>query len=199
MGVFVPFWLPLLKPPTLCRGHAFGVFAGACIDLYAIALVDENRHVNLKATVDLRRLKHIGGGIATRTGLGIGDHLLNEDRQLDLNGFVIVIEDLDAHIFREEVLGLAQDLRADVDLFEVIIHKDIVVTILVRVMQLHLLELRLAHLIIGTVLPGHRRSGDHVLHLAGIDRLPLTGFGEGEIRDGKGLPLDLDLQPFSQI
>ncbi len=54
------------------------ILAGAGVDLDLVALVDEQGHLHLRAGLHGGGLGDVGGGVAGKTGLGLGDVQLDE-------------------------------------------------------------------------------------------------------------------------
>ena len=63
---------------------ALEILAGAGVDLYLVALVDEEGHLDLGAGLEGGGLGGVGGGVAGEAGVGLGD--LELDKVGRLNG-----------------------------------------------------------------------------------------------------------------
>src|SRR5690606_34142199 len=67
------------------------------VDLDLGALVEEQRHLDLRARLEGRRLGAARGTVALEPRLGVGDLEHDGRRQLDVEGLALVRRDHDAH------------------------------------------------------------------------------------------------------
>ena len=104
----------------LAPHDAVGVFAGPRVDADPVALVHEDRALELVAAGDAAVLHDLArGGVALGAGVAPLDLALDERRERDLDRVAVEEEDLALEVVLEEVLLVAEDVGRDVDLLAV--------------------------------------------------------------------------------
>ena len=101
-----------------------------------LALVDEERDLDLVAGLQRGGLGAAGGAVAGETRLGEGDDELDRGRQLDEEHAALVGGDDDVLVLQEEVLRGADDLRRDLELLVALdVHEDVGGAVVVEVLH----------------------------------------------------------------
>ena len=174
--------------------ESFCVFAGAGVDLDALAFLDEEGHADLDAGFDGGVLHGVGGGVASEAGLGVGDDGLDERRQLaGQRGLGVGLDgDLNILAVLEELRGV-DDLLGDVDLLVGLgVHEDMHVAFLVEVGVGTTLDADDVDL--GAAGEGvlEHAAGLHVAHLGAHEGGALAGFHVEELNDGVDVVVEID-------
>jgi hypothetical protein len=73
----------------------------------------------------------------------------------------------------------------------------ILILLVVEILHLTFFQIRLLEFIVGTIGVGELDPGDHVSHLAAVQGLPFSRFGEFEVSDDKRVTVYLDFQPLT--
>src|SRR5262252_537533 len=87
---------------------AAGELAGFCVDLHPVALLDEERHADLEAGLECRRLGGAPAGrVAAEPWLGRRHDELDMRRKLQPNRPAVVLLQLDDEVVDEEIAPVA--------------------------------------------------------------------------------------------
>src|SRR4051812_30511214 len=95
------------RSPRRSGIHPAQVAAVARIDLQLVAGVDEQRHLDLGAGLDRRRLGACTGSIALQPGLGVGDLQFDGHREFEVQRRAIVERNLHRQALQQELGGVA--------------------------------------------------------------------------------------------
>src|SRR6476469_7439172 len=116
--------------------HAAKVRAVAGVDLDLGAGLEEQRDLDLCASLERRRLRAAGGAVALEARLGVGDLEDHGRRQLDVEHGAVVGGDLRGLVLEEVVGRVAHRRLGDVDLVVGrTVHEDEVGAVLVQVLR----------------------------------------------------------------
>src|SRR5690606_31830720 len=88
---------------------AFDVLLGAGVHLDELALVDEQRHLDLGPGRYPRRLGHVAGRIPARAGLCLGNLDLDEVGQAHPHGAVVEEQDRALEVVHHQIVIVTQD------------------------------------------------------------------------------------------
>src|SRR3954469_3226831 len=173
--------------------HAAEVVARAGVDLDLGADLDEQRHLDLVAGLDVRRLGARVAAVALQARLGVRD--LHDDRggQLDVERVAVVEGDGRRAVLEQEVGGVTDDGGRHVDLVVVRgVHEDEVVAVAVQVLEVAAVDVLDVDLRAGVVrlvddLPGH-----DVLQLGADERAALARLDVLELDDVPELAVDVE-------
>src|SRR5690349_336857 len=182
------------------RGDATQVGGVAGVDLDLLAGRDEQRHVDLVAGLEPRGLGAAGGAVALQAGLGVLDEQLDRRRQLDVEHPALVGRDDRVLVLEQEVLGVPDDLRADLEL--VVgrgVHEDVGRAVVVEVLHRPLVDVRDVHLHVGVERLVDGLAGLDVLQLRADDRTTLAGLVVLEPDDGPQLPVEVENHAVLQV
>src|SRR4051794_38562341 len=98
------------------RGDAAEVRRVAGVDLDLLAGRDEQRDVDLVPGLEARGLGAAGGAVALQARLGVLHEQLDRGRQLDVEHPAVVGGHDGVLALEQEILGVADDLRTDLEL-----------------------------------------------------------------------------------
>src|SRR5581483_8098933 len=162
--------------------HAFAVFARARVDADQVALVDEQRHAELRARLDGGRLGDVARGVAARARLGRGHAHLDEVRHRDADDLAVEELDLADHVVLQPAPLVGDRVLEHVDLLVVgLVHEDEVLALLIKEGHRLLFDVCGLELFARPDVVLDVSAGEQVLHLgageggafARLDELPL--------------------------
>ena len=172
----------------------------AGIDLDALARVDEERHLDDRAGLERRRLRHVRDRVAAHRRLGLRDRQLDRRRELDARRLAVDREHLH-RARRRQVRELVRDLgvREPELLVRLLVHEVGLGAVVVE-------ELDVLHLGVHAreLLPGAERPVDdgarlERLQLRPHERAALAGLHVLELDDAPDGAVDLDVHPVAEL
>ena len=155
---------------------ALQVLAGAGVDADAVAGVDEQGHLDLRARLQNGGLGDVGSGVALDAGVRLGDLQLHKVRRLHAEHAALVGHDFAGHVLLDKLEVVPQDILVDGGhLIALHIHEIVQVSVIVAV--LHVLAIHKGLLKLGGGVEGGLSdgAGDDVSHLGAHKGCALAG------------------------
>src|SRR3954453_7807477 len=174
-------------------GDAAEVAAVAGVDLDLLAGGDEQRHVDRMTGLQRRRLGATGRAVPLQAGLGVLHGQLHGGGELDVEDPPLVRGHDRVLVLEQEGLGVAHDLRRDLELLEGRgVHEDVRRAVVVEVLHRPLVDVGDLDLHVRVERLVHRLPGLDVLQLRAHDRTALAGLVVLEPDDGPQLSVEVE-------
>ena len=148
------------------HSSSFEILSGSGVDADNIALVDEERNLDLGSGLDGRRLGRTGRGIAADAGLGSGNLKSNEHGRLDGKYVSVVGSDLAHVVLLHELEVCGELVGVERKLLEGLhVHEVVEIAVVVEILHLAAVDARVLEFVGGVEGRFGDRTGDHVLEL----------------------------------
>lgn len=180
--------------------YAFGVLAGASVDLDDIALIDEGRRRDLGARFNLDDLCHVGRRVALGTGRTFDHFEFNVIRRRQSNRAIVEQHHRARHAVLEEFPGIVDlGLGQFVLVKSLAVHEDKRFTLAVQVLDIDFVDVGRFQFVAAFVGSGEACPGDQVLHLALVERVSFARFDEVHFCHQIGLAFNLNLESLAKF
>src|SRR5918994_7673448 len=190
---------PGVSRPAGASGAA-DVAAFARVDLDPVARVDEEGHLDDRARLEGRRLRHVRHRVAPDAGLGVRDRELDRGRKLHTRGLAADEEQLDgARRLHVRQLRIERVVRQRELLVRPLVHEDDLISGVVEV--LHVLDLGedARELLTCTERLVDHGAGVDALHLGAHERAALARLHVLELDDAPHRALELDVHAVLEL
>src|SRR6266566_3858752 len=173
--------------------RARDVLAGLGVDPDHVPLADEVRHLHHQAGLGGGALQDVGDGRALEPRGGLDDLQVDRLRQAHAHRFPLVELDLDARVGDQELDRVAEDVRLERHLLEVLrVHEVVLVVALVEELQLVLLERHALGLVLGAEAVLGLRPAAQVAQLGLHHAAPVAGRHVHDVHHAPEVVLVLD-------
>src|SRR5919112_3436778 len=176
------------------------VVTRAGVDLDLRAGLEEQRHGDVGAGLERRRLGATGGPVALQARLGVGDLQDDGRRQLDVQRGAVVQRHHGVLVLEHEARGVADGRGGHVDLVvRRAVHEDEVLAVLVQVLHVALVDVRGLDLGAGVERLVDDLAGQHRLELGADEGGSLAGLDVLELHHGPELALQVQHHAVLQV
>ena len=163
---------------------ALKILAGSGINSENVTLVDEDRNLNNCAGLKNRFLSYVGSGIATNTGLGLGNSKLYECRRLNGENVTLPGRNTAGGIFLNELEVIAKLICIKRNLLVGFgIHKVVEVAVGVKILKIATLNNSILKLCCGVEGSLTDSTGNNISVLGSYKCCALTGFNVLELNN----------------
>src|SRR5581483_6407400 len=176
------------------------VAAVARVDADHIARVHEERDLDRRPCLQLRRLRRAGRRVAFEAGIRLFDLQLDVRRKRGADRLAVVELDVDPHPVFEEVRGIADDVALQRDvLVRLVVHEVVAVGIVVEHLHLAVVDRCALQLLAGAERAFHRRARLDVLQPRPHEGGAFARLDVQEFDDGPELTVDHDRDAVAEI